>query len=70
MHGRICNDDKGCPKHCQSNHIRPQGQVVESESTENARSRNLNVKSISVVFKTQLGNLIDNQCFVAVVEDR
>lgn len=52
MHSPVSNDNEDTGKYCQSNHIVPQGKVVETKGTENAGSRYFDVKTVSMIFKS------------------
>ncbi len=69
MHRSVGNDDECTGKPSKADDIRPQRKIVESESAQNAGAWHFDIKPVPVVFETQLGNLIDNECFVAIVED-
>ena len=70
MHRNIGNDNEGASKDTEADNVLPQRQIVEAKSAQNAGSRHFDVESISVVFETQPGDLVDNESFVAIVEDR
>lgn len=69
VHRCIRYDDKHSSKHCQSNHVSPEGQIVESKCTQDTCSGYLNVKAVSTIDQSQFRDLIDKQCFVSIVEE-
>ena len=69
MHRHVGNDDETRSKHSKPNDIFPQCQVVKAKRAEDAGAGYFNVQPVSVILETQLGYFIDDEGFVAVMED-
>lgn len=69
MHGPVRNNNENASKYCESNHIIPQGEIVETKGTENAGSWDFNIETVTMIFKPQLSNFIYDERFVTIVED-
>lgn len=70
MHRCICNDNKGPGEHGQTRNIVPIGQSVESKGTQDRCTRYLDVETIFVIDQGEEGDLVDNEGFKSIVEDR
>lgn len=69
MHCDVGNHDESAAKDGEADNIVPEGKVIEAECRQDGRARHLNVKTIAVVLEAQLGDLVDNEAFVAVVKN-
>jgi hypothetical protein len=70
VHRHIRNHNERAPKDGQADDIVPQRKIVEAKRTQNTRARDFNVQPVAMVFEAQLGDLVDDEAFVAVVKDR
>lgn len=70
MHSQISQDDKNAPKSPKTNNIHPQRLNIEAKATQDSRPRNLNIKTILMIHKTQILDFINNQALECIMEDR
>lgn len=70
MHSRISEHQEHSAVDGESNSILPQSKDVESERAQNGRSGYFDVETVLLVHERQVANLVYDQAFESVMEDR
>ena len=70
MHGNIGNDNEGAAEDGEADDVLPEGEVVEAKGGQDGGAWDLDVEAVAVVFEAKFGDFVDDEAFVAVVEDR